>query len=163
MSFSIRVATPSDAPDLVRLINSLAEYERLAHESHPDEATLARQLSEDASPRIEALVAIDQGSDRCVGFALYFHNYSTFLTNFGLFLEDLFVEPDFRGQGIGLALFRALAAIARDRGCQRLDWNVLDWNEPAIGFYQKLGAKSLSDWITMRLEREAIEALAGTE
>ncbi|MDE2996962.1 MAG: GNAT family N-acetyltransferase, partial [Bacteroidota bacterium] len=160
MSFSIRVATPSDAPDLVRLINSLAEYERLAHESHPDEATLARQLSEDASPRIEALVAIDQGSDRCVGFALYFHNYSTFLTNFGLFLEDLFVEPDFRGQGIGLALFRALAAIARDRGCQRLDWNVLDWNEPAIGFYQKLGAKSLSYWITMRLSREAIEALA---
>ncbi len=162
MSFSIRPATPSDAPDLVRLINSLAEYERLRHESNPDVDTLAHQLSEKATPRIEALVAHEGSTGKCIGFALFFHNYSTFLTNFGLFLEDLFVEPDYRGKGVGLALFRKLAGIARDRGCQRLEWNVLDWNEPAISFYDQLGATMLSEWETMRLKRAEIEALAGT-
>ena len=160
MSYSIRPATPADAPDLVRLINSLAAYERLAHESHPDEATLAAQLAEDASPRIEALVAHDEGTGKCIGFALYFHNYSTFLTNFGLFLEDLFVEPDYRGHGVGFALFQGITTIARDRGCKRLDWNVLDWNEPAITFYEKLGAFPMTGWDTMRLNREAIERIA---
>ena len=160
MTFSIREARPEDAADLVHLINQLAAYERLSHASRPDEATLAAQLAPDARPRIEALVAHDTATGRCVGFALYFHNYSTFLTNFGLFLEDLFVEPDCRGQGVGLALFRELARIARDRGCQRLDWNVLDWNETAIAFYDRLGAKPLSDWVTMRLEHSHIESLA---
>ncbi|MDA0873954.1 MAG: GNAT family N-acetyltransferase [Bacteroidetes bacterium] len=161
MTFSIRGARPEDAADLVHLINQLAAYERLAHASRPDEATLAAQLAADARPRIEALVAHDTASGRCIGFALYFHNYSTFLTNFGLFLEDLFVEPDCRGQGVGFALFQALAQIARERGCQRLDWNVLDWNESAIGFYRKLGAEPLSDWVTMRLDRSHIVSLAG--
>lgn len=160
MAFSIRPARPADASDIVRLINSLAAYERLAHESHPDEATLASQLAEDASPRIEALVAHDEGTGKCIGFALFFHNYSTFLTNFGLFLEDLFVEPEFRGQGVGFALFRSVATIARDRGCKRLEWNVLDWNEPAITFYEKLGASTMTGWDTMRLTRDAIERIA---
>lgn len=160
MTFSIREARPGDAADLVYLINQLAAYERLAHASRPDEATLAAQLAEDARPRIEALVAHDTASGRCIGFALYFPNYSTFLTNFGLFLEDLFVEPEFRGQGVGLALFTELARIAAERGCQRLDWNVLDWNETAIAFYRKLGATSMDDWVTMRLERAHIETLA---
>ena len=160
MSFSIQPAEPADAPDMVRLINSLAAYERLAHESRPDEARLAAQLAEDASPRIEALVAHEEGTGKCIGFALYFHNYSTFLTNFGLYLEDLFVEPAYRGQGIGFALFKRLASIARDRGCQRLEWSVLDWNEPAITFYEKLGATSMTGWDTMRLTSDAIEQIA---
>lgn len=160
MSYSIREARPGDASELTRLINQLAEYERLGHESHPDASRLAAQLAENATPRIEALVAEEEGTGKCIGFALFFHNYSTFLTNFGLFLEDLFVEPDHRGKGIGLALFRRLAGIARDRGCLRLEWNVLDWNESAIAFYEKLGASTLSEWETMRLTRGAIEQLA---
>jgi len=160
MSFTIRPAVPSDAADLVRLINALAEYEKLRHESNPDEATLADQLSGDASPRIEAIIAHDEATGQAVGFALYFHNYSTFLTNFGLFLEDLFVDPAFRGQGIGLALFKSLARIAVDRGCKRLDWNVLDWNAPAIRFYEQLGATALSEWDTMRLKADQIRDLA---
>jgi len=160
MSFSIRPAVAADAADLVRLINSLAAYERLAHESRPDAETLSSQLQVGASPRIEALIAHEEGTGKCIGFALYFHNYSTFLTNFGLYLEDLFVEPEFRGQGVGFALFRGIAGIARDRGCKRLEWNVLDWNEPAITFYEKLGALPLKGWDTMRLTRDAIERIA---
>ncbi len=160
MSFTIRSAGPDDAPDIVRLINALADYERLLYESKPDVDMLARHLAADASPRVEALVAQEDESGKCIGFALFFPNYSTFLTNFGLFLEDLFVEPDFRGRGVGLALLSRLAAIARDRGCQRLDWNVLDWNEPSIAFYKKLGASPLSDWVTMRLDRKRIEEVA---
>jgi GNAT superfamily N-acetyltransferase len=161
MSYTIRAARPADAPDLVRLINALAAYERLSHHSRPDAAVLARQLESDAAPRIEALVATEEASGACVGFALFFHNYSTFLTNFGLFLEDLFVEPEHRGAGVGFALFQRLATIARDRGCQRFEWNVLDWNEPAISFYERRGATMLTEWETMRLERDAIVALAG--
>ena len=153
---SIRFATPDDAPDLVRLINELASYEKLRHESFPDEQTLMGHLLEGANPKIEALVAHDLASGRCVGFALFFHNYSTFLTNFGMFLEDLFVEPEFRGRGIGLSLFKRLAEIAAERGCKRLDWNVLDWNESAISFYKQLGATALSDWTTMRLDPKTL-------
>jgi len=159
-SFSIRPAVPDDAPDLVRLINGLADYERLRKDSRPDENALRQQLGPHASPKIEALVAFDDASSRCVGFALFFHNYSTFLTNFGLFLEDLFVEEECRGRGIGFALFKQLAQIAEERGCMRLDWNVLDWNEPAISFYKQLGAAPLSDWTTMRLDRSAITLLS---
>ncbi len=159
-SFTIRAARPEDAPDLVRLINALAEYEKLGHESRPDAAVLAQQLSDDAQPKIEAIIAIDTATQRCIGFALFFHNYSTFLTNFGLFLEDLFVEPDFRGRGIGLALFKSVTKIATERGCKRLDWNVLDWNKPAITFYEKLGASAQTGWDTMRLKEDAIRALS---
>jgi len=159
LSFSIRPALPGDASEIVRLINALAEYEKLSHESRPDAQALALQLSADAHPRIEALVAFDNATGRCIGFALFFPNYSTFLTNFGLFLEDLFVEPDFRGHGVGFALFSRLAKIARERGCKRLDWNVLDWNEQAISFYKRIGAIALADWETMRLNEKALSQL----
>lgn len=155
----IRAATPDDAPDLVRLINELADYEKLAHESQPDQAVLRAQLADHSRPRIEALVAVVD--DRTVGFALFFHSYSTFLTNFGMYLEDLYVEASRRGQGIGYALLMALVRLAAERGCQRLEWSVLDWNEPAIAFYRQLGAEPLGDWIKMRLDAEAIQRLAG--
>lgn len=155
----IRPATPSDAPDLVRLIGELADYERLAHESHPDENALRAQLAPDADPRIEALVAVVD--DRTVGFALFFPSYSTFLTNFGLYLEDLYVEEAYRGQGIGYALLTTLVRLAAERGCGRLEWSVLDWNEPAIAFYRQMGAEPLSDWTKMRMDAEAIDRLSG--
>lgn len=149
MTHSIRPAIPDDAPELVRLINGLAEYERLAHESRPDEGVLRAQLAADAQPRIEAVVAEVRG--RAVGFALFYPTYSTFLTNFGLYLEDLFVEPEWRGHGIGRDLFGHVVGLARSRNCQRLEWSVLDWNEPAIQFYRQHGADALADWTTMRL------------
>ncbi|MEQ9103377.1 MAG: GNAT family N-acetyltransferase [Rhodothermales bacterium] len=154
----IRPATPDDAPELVRLINELAAYERLAHESRPDEARLRAQLAADARPRVEALVAVVD--ERTVGFALFFHSYSTFLTNFGMYLEDLYVEESSRGRGIGYALLTALVRLAAERGCQRLEWSVLDWNEPAIAFYRQLGAEPLDDWLKMRLDAEAIGRLS---
>lgn len=156
---TIRPATPDDAPTLVQLILELAEYEQLRHEADPDAEALRRQLAPDAQPRCEALLA-EARDGAPVGFALFFHNYSTFLTNFGLYLEDLFVRPDHRGQGIGFALLQRVAQIAEERGCQRLDWAVLDWNTPAIDFYEQLGAEPLDDWTTMRLDRTAIESVA---
>jgi diamine N-acetyltransferase len=159
---TIRHATPDDAPTLVQLILELAEYEKLRHEAEPDAEALRRQLAPDAQPRCEALLAEAEGGE-AVGFALFFHNYSTFLTNFGLYLEDLYVRPDHRGQGLGFGLLQRVAQIAEERGCQRLDWAVLDWNEPAIAFYEQLGAEPLDDWTTMRLNRTAIESVASAE
>lgn len=156
---NIRPATPDDAPTLAQLILELAEYEKLLDEAHPDADVLRRQLAADAQPRCEALIAESEEGD-AVGFALFFHNYSTFLTNFGLYLEDLFVRPAYRGQGLGFALLQRVARIAEQRGCQRLDWAVLDWNTPAIDFYEQLGAQPLDDWTTMRLDRAAIESVA---
>jgi len=158
----IRPATPDDAEVLVQLILELAAYEKLRDEADPSAAALRRQLAPDAQPRCEALIAEIDGEDgnEPVGFALFFHNYSTFLTNFGLYLEDLFVRPDHRGQGIGFALLQRVAQIAEQRGCRRLDWAVLDWNTPAIRFYEQLGAEPLDDWTTMRLDRTAIESVA---
>lgn len=161
MNWSIRSATPDDADTLAHLILKLAEYEKLRDEAEPDADALRRHLAADAQPRCEALIA--EVGDTPVGFALFFHNYSTFLTNFGLYLEDLYVEPDYRGQGIGFRLLQQIARIAAERGCQRLDWAVLDWNEPAIQFYEQLGAKPLDDWTTMRLDRAAIESVATAE
>lgn len=159
MDWSIRPATPDDAPTLVQLILELAAYEKLRDEANPSAEALRRQLAPNAQPRCEALIAeADDGTT--AGFALFFHNYSTFLTNFGLYLEDIFVRPDFRGQGIGFALLQRVAQIADERGCQRLDWAVLDWNTPAIDFYEQLGAEPLDDWTTMRLNRTAIESVA---
>jgi diamine N-acetyltransferase len=156
---TIRPAVPDDAPVLVELILELATYEKLRDEADPDADTLRRQLAPDAQPRCEALLAeTDEGDP--VGFALFFHNYSTFLTNFGLYLEDLFVRPAYRGEGLGFALLQRVAQIADERGCQRLDWAVLDWNTPAIDFYEQLGAQPLDDWTTMRLDRAAIESVA---
>lgn len=158
--FHIRTATPDDAPTLVKLINDLAAYEKLSHESHPDVEALAKHLAPNVNPRCEALLAVvdsdDEGSGEIVGMALYFYSYSTFLTKWSVFLEDLFVSPDYRGKGIGFALLRALAGVAVEKGCERLDWNVLNWNKLAIDFYEQLGAVPQSEWTTMRLSGEAL-------
>ncbi|MBX2819154.1 MAG: GNAT family N-acetyltransferase [Rhodothermaceae bacterium] len=159
MPFSIRDATPDDALAMVGLIRELADYEQLLHEANPNVEQLQKHLSAETNPRCEALVALDDDTGQIVGMALYFHNYSTFLTQWGLFLEDLFVKPSYRGKGIGFALLKRLAAIALERDCQRLDWNVLDWNELALSFYEKIGAKQLSDWRTMRLTGDALNNL----
>lgn len=159
MSFTIRQASPEDAPTLVALILELADYERLSDQARPQEEALAKHLSPQTNPRCEALIAEDADSGQVAGMALYFCNYSTFLTQWGLFLEDLFVRPSFRGCGIGFALIQRLAELAVARGCERLDWNVLDWNDLAIDFYKQLGAEPLEEWTTMRLSGDALMRL----
>ncbi|MFB6231799.1 MAG: N-acetyltransferase family protein [Salinibacter sp.] len=156
---SVRKATPDDAKTLVDLILELAAYEKLLDEAEPSVELLEEHLSEEALTGCEALLA-ETERDTAVGFALFFHNYSTFQTNAGLYLEDLFVRPTYREEGIGRALLQRVAQIALERGCRRIDWAVLDWNEEAITFYEALGAESLDDWTTMRLDEEAIEEVA---
>ena len=156
---SIRKATPDDAKTLVDLILELAAYEKLLDEAEPSVELLEEHLAEEALTGCEALLA-ETKRDTAVGFALFFHNYSTFKTNAGLYLEDLFVRPTYRGEGIGLNLFRRVAQIAQERGCRRIDWAVLNWNQEAIDFYDSLGAEPLDDWTTMRLDEDGIESLA---
>ncbi|MBI2724383.1 MAG: GNAT family N-acetyltransferase [Chloroflexi bacterium] len=153
----IRAATPVDIPHIARLIRALAAYERLEHEVVLEEARLAADLFGER-PYAEALLA--ESGKAVVGFALFFHNYSTFLARPGIFLEDLFVEPQHRGVGHGKALLARLARIAVERGCGRLEWSVLDWNEPSISFYRALGARAMEDWTTYRLGGQALRALA---
>jgi diamine N-acetyltransferase len=156
---TIRKATPDDAETLQDLILELAAYEQLLDEAEPSVDLLREHLSEEALTGCEALIAeTERGT--AVGFALFFHNYSTFLTNAGLYVEDLFVKSTYRGEGIGFALFRRLAAIAQERGCRRMDWAVLDWNEEAIDFYEEIGAEPLDDWTVMRLDEDSIEEVA---
>ena len=158
---TIRPATPADAP-LLRdlLILELAAYEKLRAAAEAGrEADLRDHLRPDAAPALGALIAeADDGT--AAGFALFFPVYSTFHTNWGLHLEDLFVRTEHRGRGIGLGLMRAVAAEAVRRGCVRMEWAVLDWNAPAIGFYERLGARPLDDWTTMRLTGGALATLA---
>ncbi len=142
---------------LLGLIRALAEYERLLDEVVAQEEDIARALAGEA-PAVRALLAEVSGEP--VGFALYFLNFSTFLGRQGVYLEDLFVLPDRRGGGVGRRLMEALAREARDRGAQRMDWAVLEWNEPAIGFYRRLGAAPLADWRGWRLEGPALDQLA---
>jgi GNAT superfamily N-acetyltransferase len=157
LALSIRPATRSDLPLIVQFIRDLAEYERLADEVRFDEAVLGDRLF-GARPYAEVLIGeVDGGSQ---GFALFFHNFSTFEGKPGVYLEDLFVRPEARGTGLGKALLSALAQIAVERDCARLEWWVLDWNEPAIGFYKKLGAKPMDEWTTFRVEGEALMQLA---
>ena len=145
-------------PLVACLIRELAEYERLLPEVRMTEERLAGNLF---GPRPYAEVAIaEDETGRPLGFALFFHNFSTFLGLPGIYLEDLYVRPDQRGRGVGRALLEHLARLARQRGCGRLEWSVLDWNEPAIGFYRRLGARANSDWTGYRLEGEALERLA---
>jgi GNAT superfamily N-acetyltransferase len=155
--FSIRPARPDDVATILRFIRALAEFERLSHQVAADEAIIAHNLF-GAHPYAECLLA--HVGDAPAGFALYFHNFSTFTGKPGLYLEDIFVEPERRGLGIGLAFFRELAKIALARDCARLEWSVLDWNERALKFYRGLGAEPLSDWTVQRLTREKIAALA---
>jgi GNAT superfamily N-acetyltransferase len=153
----IRPAAPDDVPTIARLIRGLAEYERLSHAVSFSEAQLREHLF-GARPYAEVLLAEDAG--RVMGFALFFHNYSTFRGQPGLYLEDLFVEPDQRGKGHGKALLLALARLAVERGCGRMEWAVLNWNEPALRFYQKLGAVPMNDWTAYRLTDDALRQAA---
>lgn len=153
----IRAAVPDDVPALLGLIRELAEYEKLTHLLRATEVDIERELF-DGHPMAEALVASIAGET--VGFALFFHNLSTFLGRRGLWLEDLYVRPAFRRAGTGRALVLAVARIAAERGCGRFEWSVLDWNEPAIRFYRGLGAEILPDWRICRVTGPALRNLA---
>ena len=156
-TLAIAPGQPKDTVALAAMIRALADYERLSHLCVATEDDL-RQALWGPAPAAEVLIAhLDEVP---VGFALFFHSFSTFLARRGLWLEDLFVYPDHRGAGIGRALLRAVAAIARDRGCGRFEWSVLDWNAPAIRFYESLGATVMPDWRIARVAGPAIEALA---
>lgn len=156
---TIREAVEADAPLIATLITELAEYERLAHEVTMTEERLRGALFGERR-YAEVLIAEDRGT--ALGFALFFHNFSTFLARPGIYLEDLFVRPAHRGAGVGAALLRRLARLAVERGCGRMEWAVLDWNEPAIGFYRRLGARPNDDWTIYRLDGEALEALGAS-
>lgn len=154
---TIRRATPDDIPVMLGFIRELAEYERLAHEVRGTEELLREEMFGER-PVVEAIIA--RVGEEPAGWALYFHNFSTFLTRRGLYLEDLYVQPRWRGRGIGRTLLAELARIAVARRCGRLEWVVLDWNEPAIRFYRRLGAESLDDWTIFRLAGDALTRLA---
>jgi GNAT superfamily N-acetyltransferase len=151
----IRTANPDDTPAICRLIRGLAEYERLPIHAEFDEWQVRQHLF---GPRPYAEVLIAEDADAVVGFALFFHNYSTFRAKPGIYLEDLFVYPEYRGRGHGKALLLGLARLAVERGCGRLEWAVLNWNEPAIGFYRKLGAEPMNEWSVFRLSGEELAA-----
>jgi len=153
----IRPATERDIKIILSFIKGLADYERLSHEVLATEELLRGSLF-GKNPAAEVIIAFE--GDEPAGFALFFHNYSTFLGQKGLYLEDLFVSPDRRGHGIGKALLVQLARIAKERNCGRLEWAVLDWNEPAINFYKSLNAKLMDEWRTFRVTGEALETLA---
>jgi len=158
MSVAIRPARVEDVPTIAALIRGLAVYEKLEHEVKMTEEKV-RDSMFGLRPYAEAILAEEDG--QAVGFALFFHNYSTFLAQPGLYLEDLFVLESHRGKGVGKALLAQLARIAVDRQCGRLEWAVLDWNVDAIGFYEKLGAKPNSEWTVYRLAGESLTRLAG--
>jgi GNAT superfamily N-acetyltransferase len=153
----IERATERDVPLILRLITELADYERMSDEVVATEDGLRRTLF---GPHPAAEVVVGYAGDEPAGFALFFHNYSTFLARPGLYLEDLFVVPKFRGRGYGKALLVHLAKLAVERDCGRFEWSVLDWNEPAIGFYKKLGARPMEAWTIMRVTGDALHTLA---
>jgi GNAT superfamily N-acetyltransferase len=154
---NIRSATAADAATIAELVRELADYEKLLHEARATPEDFLREL-QSAQPVIRVLIAEWQG--KAAGFALYFFNFSTFVGRKGLYLEDLFVRPALRSHGIGRALLRALARIARDENCGRMEWAVLDWNEPALRFYKSLDARPMNEWIVHRLTPVEIGKLA---
>ena len=154
---TIAPAQPADVPAIANLIRALADYEKLAHEVSGSAENFAKHLFGDR-PYAEALMA--RVDNVPVGFALFFHNYSTFLMQPGIYLEDLFVLPDYRGQGIGKALLQAVGQLAIERDCGRLEWNVLDWNSPAIAFYERMGAVIKPEWQLCRVTGDALQSLA---
>jgi GNAT superfamily N-acetyltransferase len=156
-AIKITAATESDVPTILSFIRGLAEYENLSHQCIATEQSLRETLFGD---RRYAEVLIARFNDEPVGFALFFHNYSTFLAKPGIYLEDLFVMPEHRHKGVGKALLVKLAQIARERDCGRLEWSVLDWNEPAIDFYERIGATVLPDWRICRMTASEISNLA---
>jgi GNAT superfamily N-acetyltransferase len=154
---NIRFATTEDAEVIVSFINELAVYEKLSHESVVTPEQICQTLF---GERKYAECLIAEISGKPAGFALFFHNYSTFLGKPGLYLEDLFVKPEFRQQGVGKSLLRRLAQIAAERNCGRFEWSVLDWNQPAIDFYENLGAKPMSEWTIFRMTEETLRNFA---
>lgn len=155
----IERATARDVPAILSLIKALAEYERMAGDVVADEALVQASLFGPA-PSAEGVIA--RAGEEPVGFAVWFHNYSTFLSRRGLYLEDLFVVPEWRGRGIGRALLVYLAQVAVERNCGRMEWSVLNWNEPAIRFYRSLGARPMDEWTVYRLTGDDITRLAAT-
>jgi GNAT superfamily N-acetyltransferase len=155
--FTLRSATESDIPDVLRLVRGLAEYEKLTQYMTATEADFARLLF---GPRALGHAALAEVGAHPVGVALWYFTLNTFAGRAVLFVEDVFVEPAHRGSGIGLALFRHMARIALTEGCQRMEWSVLDWNAPSIEFYRRIGARPVEGWITQRLAGDALAALA---
>ena len=153
----VRAASEKEVPLILAFIKELAEYERLSHEVVATEESLREHLFGER-PVAEVIVA-EEGTDPA-GFALFFHSFSTFLGRPGIYLEDLYVRPEFRGRGMGRVLLVHLTRLARERGCGRLEWSVLDWNEPAIGFYRGIGASPVGGWTVYRVTGEALEDLA---
>ena len=158
MSISIRAAQPDDIDTIIGFIRALADYERLSHAVKADRATLFNHLF-GPRPMAEVLIADRDGAP--VGFALFFHNFSTFEGRPGVYLEDLFVAPEARGGGAGKALLQRLVRLTLERDCARLEWSVLDWNEPSIAFYRALGARPMDEWTVQRMDGDALVALAG--
>ena len=157
MNITIRKAERKDVELLLEFIRGIAQYEKLENEVVADKATLESEMFD--CGRAEAVFAVVDGRE--VGFALYFYNFSTFIGHSGLYLEDLFVWPEYRGRGYGKALLLHLAAIARERHCGRMEWTCLDWNQPSIDFYLSLGAVPMNDWTIYRLDAKALERLKG--
>ena len=158
MTVRVRLATTDDLPVIAELIRDLAEFEKLEHEVKMTDELLAKGLFGER-PYAETVLAEEDGIP--IGFALFFHSFSTFLARPGIYLEDLFVVPEHRGRGVGRTLLAHLARLAVERGCGRLEWAVLNWNRDAIGFYDRLGARPNSEWTVYRLAGEALATLAG--
>lgn len=159
-SFTIRFTTAADVPVILGFIRDLAIYEKLLHEVEATENGLRQALFEDRQVA-EALLAFE--GEEPVGFALFFHNFSTFLAKKGLYLEDLYIKPEHRGKGYGEKMLRKLAHIAKERNCGRFEWSVLDWNEPSIQFYKKLGAVPMDEWTVFRVTGKALDDLAAQQ
>jgi GNAT superfamily N-acetyltransferase len=153
----IRIATEADVPLILSFIRELAGYERLSHEVSATEDLLRKSLF---GERQGAEVVVGYRGDEPAGFALFFHNFSTFLGRPGIYLEDLYVKPELRGQGVGRSMLAYLAKLAKERDCGRLEWSVLDWNEPAIKLYKSIGAVPMDEWTVYRLTGEALDELA---
>jgi GNAT superfamily N-acetyltransferase len=153
---TVRPAAPADLPLIAQLIRDLADYEKLSHAVRFDEAALGEHLF-GPRPMAEVLIAEQDGQGQ--GFALFFHNFSTFEGKPGIYLEDLYVRPQARGTGLGKALLQRLAALAVERGCARLEWSVLDWNAPSIAFYRSLGARMMDEWRIMRVDGAALQQM----
>jgi GNAT superfamily N-acetyltransferase len=160
LTIQIREAAVGDVPVILQLIRGLADYEKLSDQVTATEEKLRDTLF---GERRGADVLLAYSGDECVGFALFFPNYSTFLAKPGIFLEDLYVKPEWRGKGIGTALLRRVAAIAVERGCGRFEWEVLDWNTPSIGFYKSLGAVPMDEWTKYGVTGEALLKLSGSK
>lgn len=158
--FSIRFATPADVPIILRFIKDLAAYEKLSHEVTATEDLLRRTLF---GERRTAEVLLANEGEEYVGFAVFFHNFSTFLGKPGIYLEDLFIRPEFRGRGYGKALMIYLARLAKERDCGRFEWWVLNWNTPSLEFYKSLGAVPMSEWTVQRMTGESLDQLAAQQ